>query len=154
MHDDRHIISLRKLPPQEPPRIVEPVVFKKKSRAPLYIVLGLVLVVALVGSFVMFGASQSLNFSNTATTTTSITHTTNEAGDLVQEVGKIVLLPNGEVPTIATIVDPSKYSGQAFFKNAKTGDKVLIYVEAKKAYLYRPSQNLLIEAAPITPEAQ
>ena len=69
--------------------------------------------------------------------------------ELVDAVGKLVVLPANEQPTIATIADLSKLQGQPFFANAQVGDKVLIYTQAKKAILYRPSENKIIELAPL-----
>ncbi|HZP55482.1 MAG TPA: hypothetical protein VFB03_01790, partial [Candidatus Saccharimonadales bacterium] len=68
---------------------------------------------------------------------------------LVLQVSKLAELPTGEDPTVATVSDVSKLSGQTFFANAQNGDKVLIYTKAKKAYLYRPSTNKLINVAPL-----
>lgn len=68
---------------------------------------------------------------------------------LVDKVGKHILLPTGEEPTIATISDKDKLSGQPFFTNAKKGDKVLIFNGAKKAILYDPEKDLVLEVAPI-----
>ncbi|MBI4033911.1 hypothetical protein HY379_02830 [Candidatus Saccharibacteria bacterium] len=68
---------------------------------------------------------------------------------LIADVGKLAQLPQGETPTIATVSDVSKLQSQAFFAKAQNGDKVLIYTQAKKAYLYRPSTNKIIEIAPI-----
>ncbi len=70
--------------------------------------------------------------------------------DLVAEVGKLMVLPTGETPTIATITDITKLKSQSFFLQAKNGDKVLIYVKAAKAYLYSVSQNKILEVAPVT----
>jgi hypothetical protein len=64
---------------------------------------------------------------------------------LQDKVAKLVELPTGESPTIATINDIAKLKGQAFFADAKNGDKVLIYTKAGKAILYRPSTNKVIE---------
>ena len=72
-----------------------------------------------------------------------------EAQNLIDQVGKLTVLPTGETPTIATVTDASKLKDQAFFTNAVTGDKVLIYTNAKKAFLYRPSTNKLINIAPV-----
>lgn len=72
-----------------------------------------------------------------------------EMSDLVSEVGKLMSLPEGENPTIATVTDPSKLAGQAFFAQAQSGDKVLLYTNAKKAILYSPSEHKILEVAPI-----
>lgn len=69
--------------------------------------------------------------------------------DLISKVGKLTVLPTGETPTIATVTDITKLKDQPFFANAQNGDKVLIYTGAKKAYLYRPSTNKLINIAPV-----
>ncbi|MBI5357887.1 hypothetical protein HZB74_03515 [Candidatus Saccharibacteria bacterium] len=61
----------------------------------------------------------------------------------------MVEVPQGEEPTIATVQDVSKLQNQAFFKNAQNGDKVLIYSQAKKAILYRPSTDKIIEVGPV-----
>ncbi len=69
---------------------------------------------------------------------------------IVDEVKKLMLLPKGEVPTVATITDVSKLRNQQFFVNATNGDKVLIYTNAKEAILYDPKENIIINVAPIT----
>ncbi|HEX7041858.1 MAG TPA: hypothetical protein VF189_01280 [Patescibacteria group bacterium] len=68
---------------------------------------------------------------------------------LISAVGKLIDLPASETPTIATVSDVNKLKGQAFFTNAENGDKVLIYTKAKKAILYRPSENKIIDVAPV-----
>ena len=72
-----------------------------------------------------------------------------EAEELVGVVGKLIILPKDEVPTVATVSDPTKLAGQAFFAKAKVGDKVLLFPSAKKAYLYDPKANRVLEVAPI-----
>lgn len=72
-----------------------------------------------------------------------------EAEQLKTKVGALIELPANENPTIATVVDASKLKSQAFFANAQNGDRVLMFPEAKKAILYRPSTNKIIEVAPI-----
>lgn len=74
---------------------------------------------------------------------------TQQVNNLVSQVGKLVELPSGQTPTIATVTDKTKLSSQSFFKNAENGDKVLIYTQAKRAVLYRPSTNKVIEIAPL-----
>lgn len=72
-----------------------------------------------------------------------------ELNAVVKDVGKLVVLPQDEVPTLAVVNDKQKLSGQAFFDKAENGDKVLIYLKAGKVYLYRPSLEKIIDVAPI-----
>lgn len=72
-----------------------------------------------------------------------------EIAKTVAAVGKLIVLPTGEQPTLATVSEPDKLRDQAFFANAKQGDKVLIYTNAKKAILYNPTLNKIVEVAPI-----
>lgn len=72
-----------------------------------------------------------------------------EQQQLMAKVGLLTVLPAGETPTVATVTDITKLQDQAFFANAQNGDKVLIYTKAKKAILYRPSTNKIINIAPV-----
>lgn len=72
-----------------------------------------------------------------------------ETTDLVAKVSKIVLLPEGETPTVATVSDPEALKDQVFFAHAVKGDKVLIYAQAKKAFLYSVTMNKIIDVAPL-----
>lgn len=72
-----------------------------------------------------------------------------ERAGLIKKVSKFMVLPKDEDPTIATINDLTALAGQPFFKNAQVGDKVLIYSVAKKAILFNPTENKVIEVAPI-----
>ena len=73
---------------------------------------------------------------------------------LLAEISKIIVLPDNEIPVIATVNDPIKLSDQPFFIKAKVGDKVLIYPNNKKAILYSPENNKIIEVAPLNIETQ
>lgn len=75
-----------------------------------------------------------------------------EIESLITKVSRLIMLPPGEEPTVATVSDPAKLKDQAFFQNAQVGDKVLIYTKARKAYLYDPEGDILLEVAPITAE--
>jgi len=69
--------------------------------------------------------------------------------EVVKKVGRHILLPTGEQPTLASITDVNKVKGQPFFANAQNGDKVLVYTQARKAFLYRPDKDIIIEVAPL-----
>lgn len=64
---------------------------------------------------------------------------------ILEQVSKIVELPEGEIPTITTVSDASKLSSQPLFKNAKNGDRVLIFTKSGIAIVYRPGTNKIIE---------
>lgn len=74
---------------------------------------------------------------------------------LLEEVGGKIELPIGQTPDIATVTDATKLENIAFYRNAKNGDKVLIFRSIKEAILYRPSIHKIIAVAPINaaPEA-
>lgn len=74
-----------------------------------------------------------------------------QADDLISSVAKLVTLPSGEAPTVASVSDVTQARQQsAFFKDAQNGDKVLMYIKAKQAILYRPTTNNIILVAPLT----
>ncbi|MBI2627214.1 MAG: hypothetical protein HYW77_03145 [Parcubacteria group bacterium] len=68
---------------------------------------------------------------------------------LIASVSKLIILPEGETPTVATVSDLEALKSQPFFINAQIGDKVLIYTNLRKAILYRPAENKIVEVAPI-----
>jgi len=72
-----------------------------------------------------------------------------EIDKLVAQVGELLVLPEGEAPTIATVSDVNLLGDQPFFANANNGDRVLIYTSARKAILYDPIANKIVEIAPI-----
>lgn len=70
-----------------------------------------------------------------------------EVKKLVEEIGKLIALPDGEDPTVATITDKEKLQDVPFFAKAENGDKVLLYVNNRKGYLYRPTIQKVIDVA-------
>jgi hypothetical protein len=74
----------------------------------------------------------------------------NEQAALIAEVGKLIVLPTTEQPTIATVSDVNRLKSQSFFIHARDGDKVLIYTKAQEAILYDPLANKIVEVGPIS----
>jgi len=72
-----------------------------------------------------------------------------EVEALVLKVGKLMVLPSDELPTIATVADPETLKDQPFFARAEIGDKVLIYTTAKKAILYSVTLEKILDIAPL-----
>lgn len=73
-----------------------------------------------------------------------------EVDEVIVKVSKLIVLPEGENPTLATVTEADKVKGQKFFEKAQNGDKVLVYAQAKKAILYRPSDNKIIEVGVVS----
>src|SRR5258707_851119 len=119
---------------------------KKKFLGPVVIVVLAVGILALAGVSYYFYSQYSLSQMQLKNPTLAAQQ---EIKSLIAQVGSLIELPSGEVPTVATVSDPAKLAGQQFFANAKKGDKVLIYTQAKKAILYRPSQNKIVDVAPV-----
>ena len=71
--------------------------------------------------------------------------------DLISKVGRLYLLPQ-EDPTVATVSDPKALGNQTLFASSQKGDKVLIFANAGKVILYRPSIDKIIDTAPIAPK--
>ncbi len=82
-------------------------------------------------------------------TTGSQAATADQLSTVLAEVGKIMKLPEGELPTMATISDVNKLKEQPFFQNAKNGDILLVYNKAGKAILFDPRAKKIVEVAPV-----
>lgn len=114
----------------------------KKILVPLLIVL----LIALSGTaFYLYKKANAMNTTSGAS---------NDSDKILASVRSLILLPEGEVPTIATVTDLEKLKDQPFFKKAKVGDKVIMYPKAKKAYLYDSENNKILEVAPIALDTQ
>jgi hypothetical protein len=78
-----------------------------------------------------------------------------QANAIIARVGKLIQLPTGETPTMATISDAaSAKAGQPFLANAANGDVLIVYQNAGVALLYRPSSDKLIAVGPIDTSPQ
>lgn len=108
-------------------------------------IFGLILVVIILVAIVTPVRTKILSLVNPQTKTSQA----KEIDKLLHDVGKIVLLPSDETPTVATVSDITKLEDQPFFRNAKNGDKVIIYAGIRKAILYRPSLKKVIEMSTI-----
>lgn len=108
------------------------------------LIIGLVLFLIASLYFVYYFYSKTKLISNDSRALSEV-----QVSDVVNKVSKHIILPQDETPTLATVSDPSQLKGQAFFAKAKKGDQVLVYINAKKAILYDPVQDKIIDIAPI-----
>lgn len=74
-----------------------------------------------------------------------------EMKSIVTELSAMIVLPQEEIPTVATVSDAEVLKSQPFFTNSERGDKVLIYAAARKAILWRPSTHKIIEVSELNP---
>jgi hypothetical protein len=82
-------------------------------------------------------------------------NTTNQMSEeqqnkILADVGKLVILPKGEVPAIFVISDAKALSKeQPFYKDAQNDDVILVYQQTQKAIVYSPSRNVIVNVGPI-----
>lgn len=72
---------------------------------------------------------------------------------ILSAVRKLILLPD-EKPTFAKVSDVQKLKGNELFKNAKSGDIVMIFEKAQKVVIFRPETGQIIEVAKISSNNQ
>jgi cytoskeletal protein RodZ len=72
-----------------------------------------------------------------------------ETERIKSQVAALIDVPKDEEPTIANVSDANKAKEQSpeFFAKAENGDRLLMYPKAKKAILYRPSSNKIVEVS-------
>ena len=71
---------------------------------------------------------------------------------ILSEMRKLIVVPTGEDPAIATIVDIEQLKSSPFYKDAQNGDRVVLFNNAKKAYIYRPDSKIIVNYAAFQPE--
>lgn len=72
-----------------------------------------------------------------------------DTAGVIARVGRLIRLPEDEQPTVAMVSNLDPLKNQAFFTHARIGDVVLMYAKARKAILYSPQEDRIIEVAPI-----
>lgn len=72
-----------------------------------------------------------------------------EAKEVLTKVGKLLELPTGEEPTIATVQDAEKINTQPFFAKAQNGHRVILFTNARLAILFDEKANKLINVGTI-----
>lgn len=73
-----------------------------------------------------------------------------EVQDLLVKLGKLIELPVGEEPTVATVNDAEQLKNQPFFTKAKNGYRVILYTNGRLAILYDDVANKIINVGTIS----
>lgn len=76
-----------------------------------------------------------------------------QTNQLLGEMRAIIVLPSGEDPVVATITDINQLKDKEFYKDAQNGDRVVVFPNAKKAYIYRPSTKTIINVGAFQADA-
>ena len=73
-----------------------------------------------------------------------------EIEQVLTQVGRLIILPQGEEPVMATVVDAEALAKeQPFYANAINGDKVLVYLQNKQAIIYSPERDIIVNVGPV-----
>lgn len=81
---------------------------------------------------------------------TASQRTQRDVEQTIAAVARVATVPQNETPTVATVTDKQKLENEPFFAQAENDDRVLIYQDARMAYLYRPSSKKLVAIAPLS----
>ena len=103
----------------------------------MWVVLAL-LIASLIGNYYLYSRNQKLSKDPQVAVQEQIM-------EIVAKVSKLMELPGDETPTIVTIANTADLKSQPFFTNAKPGDQVLMYPNAQRVIVYRPSDNRIIQ---------
>ncbi len=113
---------------------------KIKKLKPLHV--GLIILLAAIAILAVFYLQTQIQLKSLKSDPQEVIKT--QTKNTVDKVGKLVALPQGEDPTVATVSDPSKLKSQPIFSETQKDDRVLIYAKAKKIIIYRPNINKVI----------
>lgn len=83
------------------------------------------------------------------TTEGQVLQSQQEANQIHAALKKLVVVPD-EQPIIATIINAQTLVEQSnFYEHAQNGDKLVIFQNAARTYLYRPQENLIVNVGPL-----
>ncbi len=75
--------------------------------------------------------------------------TKDEAEITVEEVGKLIILPSEEKPTVANITNVEQLKiRQPFFASAHNGDKLIVF--KNKVIIYRPEEKKIVDVSQVS----
>ena len=100
-----------------------------RPRNKLILVILFIAVVLLFNRYVIKGSSENKDLSLAKT-----------------KVGKLILLPTNEEPTLAEVTDNKTIKDAVLAKSSKNGDQILFYTKSRLVVVYRPSINKIVLA--------
>jgi uncharacterized protein (UPF0333 family) len=110
--------------------------------------LGLVIVIAVgAGGYVVWSSNSGDDLANLSANA-SAKLTDSQVSRIVERIGKFMVLPENETPTVVVVHDAESAQQQAFYQGVKNGDVLVVY--SKTAILYDPVHNKLLNVSPLS----
>jgi hypothetical protein len=124
----------------------------KDKKMPKFVKILLVLLIVVLLGGAIYLALDRAGFLRTFKMAMEIQQQEQLDKNVLDNLKKIILLPEGINPTMAVInnIDVLKKQQAAFFSNAKNGDRVLIY--PNMAIIYDYQANKIIQVGPVQTE--
>lgn len=72
------------------------------------------------------------------------TNPSTQQQQLLASIGHDIILPSG-TPVVSTVIDKSKLTNPALADIVNNGDKILIYGQARRLIVYRPSVGKVVD---------
>lgn len=129
---------------REAPQIIRS--SKKKSPIKKILTISLLFLLLCGGLWFSFQKSESLR------TIFSINPKTEQEAmsRYLSQIGHLMLIPKDDTPVLATVEDPDLLiKQQAFFQGSQKGDVVIIFPKNRRAVLYSPKRNIIVNAGPV-----
>ena len=78
-----------------------------------------------------------------------------ETNKVLGRVGQLLVVPEGTIPLVATIINVEELQAQqAFYQSAQNGDILIIYPSTQKAVIYNPRDDILVNVGPVILDQQ
>lgn len=73
--------------------------------------------------------------------------------DYIAAIAKKILLPKDNIaPRVAIVTDPALLTEeQEFYRGAEVGDVLVVFEESKRAIIYSPRRDIIINVGPVVP---
>lgn len=68
---------------------------------------------------------------------------------VLAQLGKLMVLPEGDPVLFKVSNEEVMRQQQAFFKDAKNDDVLLVFQQSGKAIIFRPAENMVVNAGPV-----
>ena len=122
---------------------------QKKSSVVSIIVIVVALALLIVAGWFAFD-QYNLQVDKSAQTADNLNQNQSNVSDLLNKVGRHIVLPVGENPSVIDITNiDNLVKQQSFYVGAKNGDKIIIYALAQKTIIYDEERDILVNVGPL-----